>query len=223
MNSLRNRLLGLFAVGLLTASAAHAAVTFLPISSITSSTAATDFWPADNLIQGPGVGFDANAPYSRSDPIGTGAEDWVTAQNNPDYFAGAQAAPVLTIDLGADRLLTEISIWGYLEWTANGASAFSLRFATEADGPAGLGTSIAYNPNITGLLNESYPRQSFALTPVTGRYVEMTITDNFFDGVAPGGDRVGLGEIGFQQVPEPGTLALLGVALTGLIFSRRKQ
>ena len=223
MNSLRNRVLGLLAVGLLTASAAHAAVTFLPISSITSSTAATDFWPAGNLIQGPGVGFDANAPFSRSDPIGTGAEDWVTAQNGSDYFAGGQAAPVLTIDLGADQLLTEISIWGYLEWTANGASAFSLRFATEADGLAGFGTSIVYNPGITGLLNESYLRQSFALTPVTGRYVEMTITDNFYGGLTPGGDRVGLGEIAFQQVPEPATIGLLGLGFAGLGFPRRKQ
>ena len=223
MNSLHHRLLGLLAVGLLTAPVAQA-VTFHPISSITSSTAATDFWSVNNLIQGPGIGFDANAPFRRSDPLGSNTE-WVTAQNNPDYF-GALPAPVLTIDLGADRLLSEISVWGYLDSNNNGASAFSLRFATAADGLGGFGTSITYTPSISGLLNDSYVRQSFALNPLTARYVEMTITDNFYDAAnsGRGGDRVGLGEIAFQQVPEPGTLALLSLGLAALAASRwRKQ
>jgi PEP-CTERM motif len=210
-------------LALLTTSAAQG-VAFYPISSITSSTAGTDFWSAGNLIQGPGVGFDANAPFSRSDPIGTGAEDWVTAQNNPDYF-GVLPAPILTIDLGADRLLSEISVWGYLDSNNNGASAFSLRFATAADGLGGFGTSISYTPSISGLLNDSYVRQSFTLNPLTARYVEMTITDNFYDAAnsTRGGDRVGLGEIAFQQVPEPTTLALLGLGLAGLAASRRRR
>ena len=38
---------------------------FYPISSVASSTA-NDLWPASNLIQGPGVGFDANEPHDKT-------------------------------------------------------------------------------------------------------------------------------------------------------------
>lgn len=207
-----------------------APVSYIPILGITSSTAATDFWSANNLIQGPGVGFDAQAPYSRPDPLADGQQEWATdrfgrtSYPDDDYFKYGPT-PVLTLDLGEDRLLTEISIWGYLYWTANGASAFTLRFASDSDGANGFGTSIDYNPVIAGLLNESYSRQSFALAPVTARFVQMTITDNFFDPAFPdgGGDRVGLGEIAFQAVPVPGTLALLGLGLAFLAAVRNRR
>ena len=39
------------------------AVDFHPISSVTASTNDTDLWPVSNLIQGPGVGYDAAAPH----------------------------------------------------------------------------------------------------------------------------------------------------------------
>ena len=67
-----NSKLAVFAALLLIANTVQA-VTFHSISSISSSTDADDFWKADNLIEGPGVGFDANEPH---DKLGT---SWVTA------------------------------------------------------------------------------------------------------------------------------------------------
>lgn len=195
------------------------AADFYPISGITSSTAADDLYPAGNLILGPGVGIDAAEPH---DKILGGAEgNWVTAAPGgfpADYIAVA-GMPVFEIDLGLDVALNEISTWGYSSTNANGVSEYSLRFATEADGPAGFGTSITANPSFTPT-NDDTARQSQAFDLVTARYVEFTAVDNFF--VAPGdgsggelagGDRVGLGEIAFQVVPEPssGFLFLLGV------------
>ena len=50
---------------------------FQPIAGISSITSGTDLWPASNLIQGPGIGFEATEPHSKTL---TGAEGhWVTA------------------------------------------------------------------------------------------------------------------------------------------------
>ena len=51
----------------------------------------------------------------------------------------------------------------------------------------------------------------------------MTITDNYFTapgdgsgGTLAGGDRVGLGEVAFEIVPEPSSLSLLLIGILGL-------
>jgi hypothetical protein len=200
---------------------------FYPISSASSSTSATDLWPVSNLIQGPGVGFDANAPYDRL--IGGPNGAWVTdACGFPCDYIATTGTPVLTFDLGQDRALTEISAWGYASTNANGISQFSLKFASNADGPGGFGASIAYNPTFT-LTNNDTVRQANAFSQaVTARYVQLTATDNFFvapgdgsGGETPGGDRVGLGEVAFP-VPEPSCLSLLAVGCLMLIGRRRR-
>ena len=123
------------------------AVDFYPISSITASTAASDLYPASNLIQGPGVGFDANAP---NDKILGGAEgNWVTdACGFPCDYIETTGQPTLLFDLGQDVALSEISIWGYSSSNANGVSDYSLRFATDADGAGGLGHVDFIQPDL---------------------------------------------------------------------------
>jgi hypothetical protein len=209
------------------------AATFYPISSVTSSTSATDLWPASNLIQGPGVGFDAAEPHTQ---FGSGpTHRWVTDAPGgfPSDYIAVAGAPVITLDMGADVSLSEISVWGYTATNANGVSAFSLRFATSAGGIPSLGTSITYNPSFggpppTGLPNDDINRMSFSFSQtVNARYVEFTATDNWFvapgdgsGGEIPGGDRVGIGEIAFAVIPEPSS-ALLG--LLGLALVRRRR
>lgn len=50
------------------------------------------------------------------------------------------------------------------------------------------------------------PAQGFALGALTGRYVKVSITDNYYglQGMTGGGDRVGLGEIRFttEEIPD---------------------
>ena len=208
------------------------AVQFYSISTITSTTSATDVFPVANLIQGAGVGFDGTAPH---DKIGSGFNGvWATAAPGgfpADYIAIA-GMPVLTIDLGQNRTLSEISVWGYVSSNANGVSVFSLQFATEAEGTGGLGTSISFNPTYFPT-NDDVQRQSFGFgQSLSARYIEFTAIDNFFitpgdgsGGETPGGDRVGLGEIAFASttVPEPTTTALLALGLLGAGYARKRR
>lgn len=225
------RKLAFFAALIVWASSSQAVV-FYSISSIESTTQANDLAPAINLIQGPGVGFDANEPHDQitASPF----DQWVTADDAgfPSDYIAQVGMPVLTIDLGLDVPLSEISVWSYSDTNANGVAQFSLKFATEADTTAGFGTSIIFNPTYFPTV-DLLPRQSFAFgQTVSARYVEFTVNDNFFiapgDGSAgglPGGDRVGLGGIAFSNpaaIPEPTTVALLGLGLAGVGFSRRK-
>lgn len=200
---------------------------FHSISSIKSSTAGSDLWPASNLIQGPGVGFDAGGTNDKL--LGGPEGNWVTdaPAGFPSDYIDKVGKPVLTLDLGANRSLGEISVWGYTASNANGVSAFSLKFATEAEGEAGFGTSISYAPMFSGLVNSDNARQSFLFAQsVTARYVQFTAEDNFFagdgtgaGGLTAGGDRVGLGEIAFSTIPEASPMALAslgGLMLLGL-------
>ena len=209
------------------------AVVFHAISSIDSSTAADDLWPVSNLIQGSGVGFDASEPHDKI--LGGADGNWVTDAPGgfPSDYIEVAGMPVLTIDLGQDVLLAEISVWGYSTANANGVSEFSLKFATEADSPAGLGTSIGFNPTYFPIIDDTQ-RQSFAFgQTVSARYVEFTAKDNFFTspgdgsgGELPGGDRIGLGEIAFSvsEIPIPAAVWLFGSGLLGLIgVARRKK
>jgi hypothetical protein len=193
-------------------SSAHSDL-FYSIASVSSDTSGTDFYPAARLIEGAGVGFDAAVPHNR-----TGTLTWVTHAPNGglgDFFGPTPTpAPRLVFDLGSTVPLQEISVWGYANGNGNGANQFSLRFASAADGLAGFGTSITFNPTYNPIQNVT-PRQSFAFGQfVNARYVELTPEDNFFGIAPPGGDRVGLGEVAFM-IPEPATgpLCLFGMAL----------
>ena len=214
-------------VGCATANAAA----FYPIAGVTASTGGSDLWPASNLIQGPGVGFDAAEPHAKIS--GGSAGNWVTADDAgfPSDYITAVGMPVLTFDLGSDVLLSEISIWGYASGNTNGVSEFSLTFSTDAEGVGGgaaaAGPFFTIGDLGTGA-NDDTARQSFGFTPITARYVELTANDNFFvapgdgsGGGLPGGDRVGLGEVAFE-VPEPSAVLLTMVGLAGALLRRRR-
>ena len=217
MNQILAPVVAFSAVMFLVAAHGHAAE-FYPIGSVETNT--VNFFDKDNLIEGPGVGYDAAEPHDRF------GSRWVTDAPGgfPSDYIAVAGAPVISLDLGQDRLLNEIGVWGYQASNANGVSEFSLGFSTEAEGPA-INSSSA-GPFF--LLNDDIVRQSRSFPARTARYVEFTATDNFFiapgdgsGGETPGGDRTGLGEIAFA-VPEPTSMLLGFVGLLGLLFRRRR-
>lgn len=200
------------------------AVDFYSISGVTSDTAGTDLFPAVRLIEGSGVGFSAAEPHDRASTL-----TWVTNAPNGgsgNYFAPTpNTAPRLVFDLGSDVNLGEISVWGYADTNFNGMKNFDIRFATDADGDSGFGTSILDSHSFVLDSHLVTPRRSFTFDHVIARFVELTPTDNFFESGA-GGDRVGLGEVAFEVtariIPEP-TTAMLGlIGMAGLAIRRRR-
>jgi hypothetical protein len=206
---------------------AQASLVLITPVSATSSTAGDDLWPASNLVQGPGVGYDAADPYNQAtDVAGT---RWVTAAPGgfPSDYIAVAGGPVIVFDLGADTLMSSVHTWGYSDTNTNGVSEFALRFASDADGTGGFGTSLGFNPTFT-MVQDAVSMQSNDFgQSLTARYVEFTVTDNLFfppgDGSAggqAGGDRAGLGEVAFG-IPEP-SAALLGLLGFGLMLRRRR-
>ena len=222
----------IISTSLLAASAcvANAAV-FLPISAFGYNMVGANPGGDPELAGGPGVGFDAAEPHSK---LG-GADNWYTDAPGgfpSDYIAVHDGPEYVWFDLGADVSLSEISYWGYANSNANGMRDFNLSFATAAEGgiaalgDEGYGTAITANPSFTALQEES-PRQSFAFPEaVTARYVRLEAVSSFFDqpGAGAGGDRLGIGDIAFENnpIPEPGSLALIGLASAGLLLRRKR-
>ena len=173
-------------------------VEFYPIAGVTSSTQADDLYIVTNLIQGKGTGFSANYPH---DQLGGGSTHrWVTtACGYPCDYLASFPGPVIILDLGENRALQEIDVWGYTGSNDNGVKEFGLRFATSGEGVEKFGTSISYNPTFSIETKDDIPRLTFPFgRTITARYVEFTCIDNFFeDPGSAGGDRMGLGEIAF--------------------------
>lgn len=188
---------------------------------------------ANNLIGAAHVTTLSDAPAD--------SDNWVSSASAPDYFA-AGPVNVFIFDLGADTDLGSIHYWAYSNGTGvpstsqnNSARTFSLRFATDADGTAGFGTTVTLNPLIdvantvptdgagSGV---AQPVQSVGFgSVINARYVEMSVIANYFgEAGGAGGDRVGFNEIAFDtvSVPEPSSTALLGLGGLALMLRRRK-
>ncbi len=172
------------------------------------------------------------------------AQSWVTNASTSDYFltgTGATSPPIFVWDLGQDLAIDHLVLWQYQNTgggnanVGNHARTIVLRFNTEAEGFAsflGPVTNLTMLPvvdndgvpgNDLGGLNLVQPLDLSAY----GRYVQMTVTDNYrgHQGIVNGGDRVGLGELRFDAhvVPEPATMALLGLGALALVRRRRRK
>ncbi len=140
-----------------------------------------------------------------------------------DFFAslpGGDTGVDIVLDLtgGGDTAVAGIVLWQYenngggAANVGNHARTIEIRVNTEAEGSAtfaGAVTTVTLLPvtdgdedatNDMGGVNSG---QVFALSSAaTGRYVQLTITDNYVDeqGITAGGDRVGFSEVRFTDL-----------------------
>lgn len=167
-------------------------------TGVTSSTSATDFWPASRLIDNSGLsGTPTLANLATTTHADASAENnaWLTAANAPDYYT-ALPAPVLTFTLPRLMSVTDMVVWGYAFLGSNNGEAKTFQVAFSTDNGATFGPAIPFEHRYTGTGNEVF---SFG-RPYAANQVRVTITDNYFGAPgATGGERVGLGEVKFIQ------------------------
>ncbi|MBK6899364.1 MAG: PIG-L family deacetylase [bacterium] len=141
-----------------------------------------------------------------------------------DFFAsiGADRSVEIVYDLtgGGDTPVDSVLFWQYendgggLARAGNHARTIEIRINPEADGPtlfAGPPVTVSLLPvldgdaDATNDLGGVNTAQAYALGDLGGRYVQLSITDNYYglQGMTNGGDRVGLGEIRFAGATLP--------------------
>jgi hypothetical protein len=123
----------------------------------------------------------------------------------------------LVFDLGATYNVSQFVMWNGANGIDASVNGFSLStsmssdFATSAFAGAYVGQMANYGANV------------YDMTDSTARYVRMTINGNFGNFCC-----TAIGDIAFDvnpaaEVPEPASLALLGMGLLGLGFSRKRK
>lgn len=220
--ALKSAFVGLFVLGFSTMGTAAQAFLISPVT-VTSNTSATDLFSANHLVDGSGLSGDSNGVGGESvTHLSDLSTSWVTDRVElNDYYTTGLPVPVLTFDLGQNTAIDGFAYWAYAA-NNNTAKDISIRFATEADGTGGFGTSITNNPNFVLAFDvipgDPQERQNFGFSEVIARYVEVAITDNYFGELTGfvGGDRVGAGEFQFNAVAEVSEPAsLLGLLVLG--------
>jgi len=189
----------------------------------TAATASiTGFGNVTNLINNSGL--PGNPTLTDEHANGNATNVWSTPQNGADYYAPSTAAPVLTFDLGGTFTLASLHIWQYAfsDDVANDNQARTIGISFGTDGVAGAFTLWGSITMVQDLQPTAV--QNFSLGGVSANAMQLTLTDNFFgQGTGIGGDRVGLSEVKLSTVPEPASLALVGVAVFGISLARRAR
>lgn len=190
-----------------------------PISATSNAAGGPDFFPVGQLIDGSGLSNpnpDISNILGVTHATSNAGNSWVTQDPAPvggDFYAHTTDVPELEFDLGSVHKLVEMVTWNY-SVIGNAAQTFDVDFIVDGvvvDTLTGLTFSSSTNP--AGLI--SFGGVFLADT------VRLTITDNYLEAGA-GGDRVGLSELRFIAIPEPGTLVLLALAAPVALRRRRR-
>ncbi len=201
---------------------------------------ASSFAAKGAIIAGAGITATATTYYeSPQNPINLVNGSGLTVTGDPtathgthgsswdQWHAGAGqgiggAAPVvddqvLTFDLGQLYDLSTIYIWQHNQPGnfGRGVNQFDLFYS--ADGVTY--TAYANNLNLAISPGGNISAQAFAFSQTNVRYVQIAI-DSAHSGLA--NDYVGLAEVMFEAVPEPGSVAFLALAGAGIAVRRRR-
>lgn len=190
---------------------------------------------AVNTVNGSGLNFGGtvgahdNLPDGVSGPSNLGdGTMWLSNGTFTSFNEGTDPLPVnpsdptpfITFDLEGNYDLNSIKVWNYNEGNGNrGANLVEIQVAASAGGAFTSLGDFTFT-QATGATNVDFGQTidltSFAAAD-NARLVRFNIKSNHGDG----SQFVGLSEVSFDGVPEPGSLALL--TLGGLLIARRRR
>jgi hypothetical protein len=206
MKQQKSKFLAIVTIGILSlaTSAANAALVITPTGAIASSQYSGSY-DAGNLIDDSAL--SGTAPHTIGDTHTAALVDtaWLSANET--------LPQTVTFDLGSSYLLTDMHIWQYANGTANYSKDIKVQFST-----TGTGGAFGSDVDIT-LANgaNTVSAQTFAIPSITANAVKFTITTR----EGGPGNYVGLSEVKFSAIPEPGSALLGGLGLLMLLRRRR--
>ena len=184
----------------------------------------SQFFSAQNLNKTTNMGLGADG--LTSDDIFTANSSasncWVTNASGIDYFTGTVGpTPILTFTFDTAVDIDQLVIWNYNNaggpgnGAKNGTVEFSINGGANWSTPDAFVLAVGYSG---GAYQPGTVIDSFG-TVTDVNAMRLTLTDNYAN--LAGGDRVGLGTVAVNEVPEPATMSLL--VLGGVAMLKRRK
>jgi hypothetical protein len=151
------------------------------------------------------------ATYIASGPTHTRSPDtngWLSA--GPNVLPG-----VIDFDLGSVFGLTRLAYWNHAAGSTANVQNFRVFTSNVADFSVSTLVGNFVNPQQDAF--SPYPVQVYDIADTSARYVRLAL-DSYYGNPCC----VAIGEVAFESVPEPSTLALLGFGLAAVGLGRRR-